>query len=108
MTILGNLLENAFDAVAELEPARRRVRLAIAERDGALRIRVSDRGPGLPEHVRERGVTTKLGHAGVGLALVGDAVAAAGGTIETASDANGTTFTVTIPYGPVAAGARRG
>ena len=99
VTILGNLLENAFDAVAELEPARRRVRLAIAERDGALRIRVSDRGPGLPEHVRERGVTTKLGHAGVGLALVGDAVAAAGGTIETASDASGTTFTVTIPYG---------
>jgi signal transduction histidine kinase len=99
VTILGNLLENAFDAVAELEPARRRVRLAIAERDGALRIRVSDRGPGLPEHVLERGVTTKLGHAGVGLALVGDAVAAAGGTIETASDPSGTTFTVTIPYG---------
>ena len=44
-------------------------------------------------------MTTKLGHAGVGLALVGDAVAAAGGTIETASDASGTTFTVTIPYG---------
>jgi sensor histidine kinase regulating citrate/malate metabolism len=44
-------------------------------------------------------VTTKLGHAGVGLALVGDAVAAAGGTIETASGASGTTFTVTIPYG---------
>jgi len=99
VTILGNLLENAFDAVGELEPARRRVRLAIAERDGALRIRVADRGPGLPERVLERGVTTKLGHAGVGLALVGDAVAAAGGTIETASDERGTTFTVTIPYG---------
>jgi signal transduction histidine kinase len=105
VTILGNLLENAFDAVAELEPARRRVRLAIAERDGTLSIRVSDRGPGLPEHVLERGVTTKLGHAGVGLALVGDAVAAAGGTIETASDGNGTTFTVTIPYGSSARGA---
>jgi signal transduction histidine kinase len=99
VTILGNLLENAFDAVGELEPARRRVRLTIAERDGALRIRVADRGPGLPERVLERGVTTKLGHAGVGLALVGDAVAAAGGTIETASDQRGTTFTVTIPYG---------
>jgi GAF domain-containing protein/anti-sigma regulatory factor (Ser/Thr protein kinase) len=108
VTILGNLLENAFDAVAELEPARRRVRLSIAARAGALRIGVADRGPGLPEHVLERGVTTKLGHAGVGLALVGDAVAAAGGTIETASDPNGTAFTVTIPYGPVAAGAGRG
>src|SRR5262249_20031771 len=48
VTILGNLLENAFDAVADLEPARRRVGLAIAERDGALRIRVGDRGPRLP------------------------------------------------------------
>src|SRR5262249_38125260 len=109
VTILGNLLENAFDAVADLEPSRRRVRLAIAERAGALRIRVADRGPGLPEHVLERGVSTKLGHAGVGLALVGDAVAAAGGTIETASGEDGTTFTVTIPYGaPAATEARRG
>jgi signal transduction histidine kinase len=99
VTILGNLLENAYDAVAPLEPRRRRVRLRIAETGRGLHIRVADRGPGLPEHVLERGFSTKLGHAGVGLALVGDAVAAAGGTLEVASDAQGTTFTVLIPDG---------
>jgi sensor histidine kinase regulating citrate/malate metabolism len=99
VTILGNLLENAYDAVSPLEPHRRRVRLRIAETGQGLHIRVADRGPGLPEHVLERGFSTKLGHAGVGLALVGDAVAAAGGTLEVASDARGTTFTVRIPDG---------
>jgi GAF domain-containing protein len=99
VTILANLLENAFDAVAELEPARRRVRLTIAQSPRELRIRIADRGPGLPEHLLERGFSTKHGHAGVGLALVGDAVSAAGGTLESASSDGGATFTVAIPYG---------
>lgn len=99
VTILGNLLENAFDAVSALERRRRHVQLSIAETRGALRIRVADRGPGLPGHVLERGFSTKLGHAGVGLALVGDAVAAAGGTLEVESGPRGTTFTVVIPDG---------
>ncbi len=98
VTILANLLENAFDAVAELEPARRRVRVRIAESPEELSIRVADRGPGLPEDTPRRGFSTKRGHAGVGLALVADAVAAAGGTLDAASDASGTTFTVAIPY----------
>jgi signal transduction histidine kinase len=99
VTIVGNLLENAFDAVAALEPARRRVRLTIAETDGALRIRVADCGAGLPDHVLERGFSTKLDHAGVGLALVREAVAAAGGTLAADSGASGTTFTAVIPDG---------
>jgi len=99
VTILGNLLENAYDAVAPLDPRRRRVRLGIVETGRGLHIRVADRGPGLSDRVLERGFSTKLGHAGVGLALVGDAVAAAGGTLEVVSDDQGTTFTVTIPDG---------
>jgi GAF domain-containing protein len=99
VTILANLLENAFDAVAELERARRRVRLTIAQTPSELRIRVADRGPGLPEHMPQRGVSTKRGHAGVGLALVSDAVTAAGGTLAVDTGARGTAFTVTIPYG---------
>jgi GAF domain-containing protein len=99
VTILANLLENAFDAVAPLEPHRRRVLVSIVETEDGLHVRVADRGPGLPEHVLERGFSTKLGHAGVGLALVGDAVAAAGGTLEVESDARGTSFTVMIPDG---------
>ncbi len=85
VTIVGNLLENAFDAVAGLSTRERRVRLSIVDDDEALTIRVADRGPGVVDEERgrllERGVSTKPGHAGVGLALVRDAVAAAGGTL---------------------------
>ena len=45
VTILGNLLENAYDAVAPLDPRRRRVRLGIVETGRGLHIRVADRGP---------------------------------------------------------------
>jgi sensor histidine kinase regulating citrate/malate metabolism len=43
----------------------------------------------------ERGVTTKVGHAGVGLTLVQEAAAAAGGFLRV----EGSTFTVRIPNG---------
>jgi signal transduction histidine kinase len=99
VTIVGNLLENAFDAVAALAPARRRVRLTIADDGAALTIRVADRGAGFTagDRVIEHGYSTKAGHAGVGLALVRDAVAAAGGTLEAAAGARGSTFTARIP-----------
>jgi sensor histidine kinase regulating citrate/malate metabolism len=73
------------------------VRLAIVDDGATLTIRVADRGPGVAEEHRaelsHRGFSTKAGHAGVGLALVRDAVAAAGGTLEI----SGSTFTATIP-----------
>jgi sensor histidine kinase regulating citrate/malate metabolism len=97
VTIVGNLLENAFDAVAGLDPGRRRVRLAIVDDGATLTIRVADRGPGVAEEDRarlsRRGFSTKAGHAGVGLALVRDAIAVAGGTLEV----SGSTFTASIP-----------
>ena len=99
VTIVGNLLENAFDAVGALEPARRRVQLRIVDDAQTLLIRVSDSGPGVSDgraQLIERGFSTKTGHAGVGLALVHDAATAAGGTF----DVRGSTFTVTIPSWP--------
>ena len=60
-------------------------------------IRVADRGEGLDAGALERGVSTKDGHAGVGLTLVRDAVSAAGGTLSVASTARGSTFTVSVP-----------
>ena len=98
VTILGNLLDNAFDAVADAPPARRWVRLLLA-RDGArIALEVADGGPGLPDGVPifEHGHTTKAGHAGIGLALVREAVTAAMGTIEATSGREGTTFRVTL------------
>jgi signal transduction histidine kinase len=99
VTIVGNLLDNAFDAVANMPPERRQVRLLIAEADGRTLIEVSDRGEGLPSGelaLFDRGVSTKAGHEGLGLALVGEAVTAARGTIEVQRHAEGSTFRVTI------------
>jgi len=99
VTIVGNLLDNAFDAVANMPPERRFVRLRITDDDQRTVIEVSDRGEGLPRErlaLFERGVSTKAGHRGVGLALVREAVTAAMGTIEAEPHAVGTTFRVTL------------
>jgi GAF domain-containing protein len=99
VTIVGNLLDNAFDAVANMEPDRRRVRLRIDDEGGQTAIEVTDRGEGLPPGdvaLFERGVSTKAGHRGLGLALVQEAVTAAMGTIEVRRRDDGTSFLVTI------------
>ena len=73
-----------------MPPERRQVRLLIAEADGRTVIEVSDRGEGLPSRdvaLFDRGVSTKAGHEGLGLALVREAVTAARGR----SRSNGTT-----------------
>ena len=99
VTIVGNLLDNAFDAVATMPVDRRRVRLAITEGDHRTVIEVADRGDGLAQaqlELFERGVSTKAGHEGLGLALVRDVVTAAMGTVEVTSASEGTTFRVSI------------
>jgi hypothetical protein len=95
VTIIGNLLENAFDAVSRLPGERRRVRLTVLDDGSVLTIRVVDRGPGAPPGSVRRGVSTKAGHAGVGLTLVQEAAAAAGGSLRV----EGSAFTVEIPHG---------
>jgi len=80
VTVVGNLVDNAFDAVAGRSPARVAVALE-ADPAGGVLLTVGDNGPGLPpdqaEHAFERGWTTKAdgagdrpGGRGVGLALV--------------------------------------
>lgn len=101
VTIVGNLLDNAFDAVADLPAERRKVRLLIrADRDRAA-IVVRDWGEGLPsdfEAIFERGVSGKGGHSGVGLALVQDSVHAAGGSIDVRRHVQGSSFAVQVPH----------
>jgi signal transduction histidine kinase len=98
VTIVGNLLDNAFDAVANMTPERR-PHLRIDDGGGRTAIEVTDRGEGLPPGslaLFDRGVSTKAGHRGLGLALVHEAVTAAMGTIEVRPRAEGTSFLVTI------------
>jgi two-component system CitB family sensor kinase len=106
-TILGNLIDNAFDAVAgkySLAEDPGRVTVALVEDEDVIRIEVGDNGPGIPDEARESifvdGFSTKPGSGtlrrGLGLALVHRLVQRLGGRIEV-SAGPGAVFTVTLP-----------
>lgn len=54
VVLIGNLIENAFDALQQVERAEKHILLSIAEHDGLLAIMVSDNGIGMSEEVRQR------------------------------------------------------
>ena len=102
---LANLVENAREASPEGEQVVVRI-----ERSGdeAL-VRVIDRGPGLPDEVRQRlfspHVTTKVGGSGMGLFLARQLVVGMhGGRLEVDDgEAGGTVATVRLPLAIVSA-----
>jgi two-component system CitB family sensor kinase len=101
LTVVGNLVDNALEAVAGTDPPRR-VRVFVGASDRDVLIRVADSGPGLDAarvaDAFRRGWTTKRPGRGLGLALVGQVVARHGGRCEVArSDDGGTVFTVRLP-----------
>jgi len=87
LTVVGNLVDNALEAVAGTDPPRT-VTVLVVEEDGEVLVRVSDSGPGLPEHdvaaAFQRGWSTKRDGRGVGLSLV-----------RQVADRHGGTYTVT-------------
>lgn len=101
VVILGNLLENAFDAVQGC--AMQTVTLELVETTGELTISVWDSGsevpPGLREQIFDYGVTTKEEGHGIGLYLVRQAVRRHHGYITLSSDpSSGTEFTAHIQW----------
>lgn len=107
-TILGNLIDNAFDAVTSADP--RRVGIALIEDDDAITVQVTDTGPGVPPDAAESifldGYTTKqssdVERRGLGLALVHRLVQRLNGSITVSSGA-GAVFTVRLPKAPAPA-----
>ncbi|WP_094603181.1 Adaptive-response sensory-kinase SasA [Sporomusa silvacetica DSM 10669] len=102
VTVLGNLITNAIDAVASLPAERRVITVYIFEGKKYVNIRVTDLGTGIPEPYKKkiyhRGFSTKQGSRGVGLALVMQEVKICGGTISVHSCENeGSTFCIKIP-----------
>jgi len=103
ITIIGNLVDNAFDSVAGPRDGGARVDLTVTRDGDTLELCVLDNGPEITPDVQasmfDEGFTTKStdAHAGIGLSLVRSAVAAAGGSVEVEHD-NGTRFRVRIPH----------
>jgi two-component system CitB family sensor kinase len=102
LTVVGNLVDNAVDAVGSTADGRVEVRIEQRERE--LCVEVRDNGPGVPPEVREAifldGYSTKAGNdgrrRGLGLALVQRVVRQQQGRIEVAAGPGGT-FRVTLP-----------
>ncbi|MFD2444340.1 ATP-binding protein [Bacillus sp. CGMCC 1.16607] len=104
VTILGNLINNAFDAVRENEKNEKRVSLFLTDLGKDLIIEVEDNGKGINlennDKIFQEGFTTKNHHsnAGIGLSLVQEAIYCLGGSITFSStESEGTIFTVAIP-----------
>jgi sensor histidine kinase regulating citrate/malate metabolism len=104
VTIVGNLVDNAMEAVAGAEGTGW-VEVTLWTADGDALVEVSDSGPGIPAdllgRVFEPGVTTKSAPArerGLGLALVRHAAARLGGSVEARND-GGAVLTVRLTLG---------
>ncbi len=106
--VLGNLIDNALDALEGTEGPR--LRLAMGETLTAYTFSVEDNGPGIPENARERvfqaGFTTKRAGHGMGLAIVREIMTESGGEISVSSRPGQTVFTGSVPREASAAEAR--
>jgi len=109
VTIVGNLVDNALDAVQGLPNPMVTVHLAVVDDGGqpGFRLCVQDSGPGIPagsqEQIFEQGFSTKASLPGTGrgfgLALVNQAVLRLGGTLhlDSKTATGGARFTVLLP-----------
>ena len=100
--VLGNLIDNARDALLEdAANADRRILLSIDETPGVYSFRVSNNGPAIPPSLTRRifqmGFTTKSDGHGSGLAIVEEILKRYGGGIHVESDEESTAFIGTIP-----------
>ena len=99
--IVGNIVENAFDALANFD-GERIVSLSILDFDKEIVITVEDSGPGMGEealkNIFTRGYSSKGKGHGYGLYLVKQSIDNLEGSIDVESvEGEGTTFTVRLP-----------
>ena len=109
VTVLGNLIDNAVDALLGHRAALQegpRIEVTLDERGPVTELLVADNGPGVPPGRRRwifvEGASTKrhtgAGHRGLGLALVSDVLRERGGTVAvTERPGGGAQFTVRLP-----------
>lgn len=106
VTILGNLIENALEAVNKNELDEKLISVLIKENSKEIIIKVKDNGVGIAEEninkIFEKGFTTKDGNRGRGLSLVSEVIENLNGFVNVESNkATGTIFEVLIPKGDI-------
>jgi CitB family two-component system sensor histidine kinase MalK len=101
ITILGNLIDNALEAVSSCP--RKQIEVHFDYGDDILTIEVKDTGVGIEKeiqnHMFKKGFSTKGENRGVGLFLIRQSLDRLGGEMEISSKpSQGTRFVVYIPY----------
>ncbi len=104
LTVVGNLVDNALEAVAGVELPRR-VRVLVRHAAGEVLVRVTDNGPGLSAEQDaadfRRGWSTKGAGHGVGLSLVRQVADRYGGSYAISpAPGGGAVSTVRLPVPP--------
>ncbi|MEW9031238.1 MAG: sensor histidine kinase [Planifilum fimeticola] len=103
VSILGNLITNAFEAVENKPEGRRKVKLYLGDTGGEILLEVEDSGPGVPADLIPRifvkGFSTKQGdNRGFGLAKVKEVAEEMGGYLAIErGELGGALFSVTLP-----------
>lgn len=101
VTVVGNLLNNALEAVEDFDPFLRTVRIKIFEKSGLYIIQTQNPGympPDIKNKIFEPGFSTKAGDRGIGLASIKYQVEKHNGMVLVSSHPeNGTRFTVCYP-----------
>ena len=99
--ILGNLVDNAMDAVLERKDGAPWVRVYIGEDIRCWKLEVSNNGPEIPASRRrdifQPGFTTKSAGHGNGLSIVSELLEKYNGEMHLSSDAEVTRFSCTFP-----------
>ncbi len=97
--IIGNLIDNAIDAIGERDGGR--ITLEVREDVRGFTFTVRNNGDAIPQHLRqtifEPGVSTKGEGRGMGLHIVKSTLEEYGGTITLEPDPE-TAFVITIPH----------
>jgi two-component system sensor histidine kinase DctS len=99
--VLLNLTRNAIEAMQDIDPERRVLRIAAARSEDGVSVSVIDNGHGIPPEVAERlfspFFSTKAEGMGMGLSICRTAIEFHGGTLTHADNpGGGTVFTFTL------------
>lgn len=103
ITVIGNLIENAFEAFAGATLDKKVVELHTMEDDDEITISLFDNAPGIPDDIRatifKRGISSKGAGRGTGLYLVMNRVELYRGSIDIEETSEGKRFYIRLLKG---------